>query len=67
MESEKPEVKKQIIEQDGSNRNSADESIDNSRQSYEEEDTLVLHQRLMEIDEKQGRRIHPRNKRKIIR
>ncbi|XP_071163716.1 tRNA dimethylallyltransferase-like isoform X2 [Mytilus edulis] len=67
MESEKPEVKKQIIEQDGSNRNSADESIDNSKRLYEEEDTLVLHQRLMEIDEKQGRRIHPRNKRKIIR
>ncbi|XP_063405996.1 tRNA dimethylallyltransferase-like isoform X2 [Mytilus trossulus] len=67
MESEKPEVKKQIIEQDGSNRNSADESVDNGRRSYEEEDTFVLHQRLMEIDEKQGRRIHPRNKRKIIR
>ncbi|CAC5356356.1 miaA [Mytilus coruscus] len=68
-ESEKPEEKKQIIEQDECNRNSDVEIVDSNsfRQSYEEEDTLVLHQRLMEIDEKQGRRIHPRNKRKIIR
>ncbi|XP_052096390.1 tRNA dimethylallyltransferase-like [Mytilus californianus] len=67
-ESENPEVKKEIIEQDECNRNCDVESVDNSfKQSYEEEDTLVLHQKLMEIDEKQGRRIHPRNKRKIIR
>lgn len=37
------------------------------RQTLEDEDTNVLHQRLMEVDVKLGQRLHPHDKRKIIR
>jgi tRNA A37 N6-isopentenylltransferase MiaA len=37
------------------------------RQTLEDEDTNVLHQKLMEVDVKLGQRIHPHDKRKIIR
>ena len=51
--------------------NEKEEASDNTRSSFreslEEENTDDLYKKLMEIDRKQGEKIHPHNRRKIIR